>query len=47
MPSLIRFLFVCGLFVGVVYGGLYVLANFFEPQPKEISKTLRNVKLRQ
>lgn len=46
MPSLIRFLVVCGIFAGVVYGSLYVLSEFFEPEPKEISKTLRNVKLR-
>ncbi len=46
MPSLIRFLFVCAVFTGVVYGSLYVLSEFFEPEPKEISKTLRNVKLR-
>jgi len=47
MPSLIRFLFACALIVGVGYGSLYVLANFFEPEPKQITKTLRNVKLRQ
>lgn len=46
MPSLIRFLVVCALITGVVYGSLYVLAEFFEPEPKEISKPLRNLKLR-
>jgi hypothetical protein len=47
MPSLIRFLFVLGLIAGVVTGSLYVLAEFFQPEPKEISKALRNVKARE
>jgi hypothetical protein len=46
MPSLIRFLFVLGVIAGVVAGSLYVLAEFFQPEPKEISKALRNVKAR-
>jgi len=47
MPSLIRFLFVLGLIAGVVAGSLYVLAEYFQPEPKEISKALRNVKARE
>jgi hypothetical protein len=31
---------------GVIAGGLYVLAEYFQPEPKEISKGLRNVKAR-
>jgi hypothetical protein len=46
MPSLFRFLMVLGVIAGVVAGGLYVLAEYFQPEPKEISKVLRNVKLR-
>jgi hypothetical protein len=46
MPTLFRFLFVLGLVAGVVTGSLYVLAEYFQPVPKEISKTLRNVKVR-
>ncbi|MCG8559235.1 MAG: histidine kinase [Hyphomicrobiales bacterium] len=46
MPSLIRFVIFTGFIVGMGYGGLYVLATYFEPEPKEITKSLRNVKLR-
>jgi hypothetical protein len=35
---------VLGTIVGVVAGSLYVLAEYFQPVPKEISKALRNVK---
>ena len=44
MPTLFRFLMVLGTIVGVVAGSLYVLAEYFQPEPKEISKALRNVK---
>ena len=44
MPTLFRFLMVLGVIAGVVSGSLYVLAEYFQPQPKEISKSLRNVK---
>jgi hypothetical protein len=46
MPTLFRFLFVLATIVGVVAGSLYVLAEYFQPVPKEISKVLRNVKAR-
>jgi hypothetical protein len=46
MPTLFRFLMVLGTIVGVVAGSLYVLAEYFQPEPKEISKSLRNVKAR-
>ena len=44
MPTLFRFLMVLGVIAGVVAGSLYVLAEYFQPEPKEISKALRNVK---
>jgi len=44
MPTLFRFLMVLGTIVGVVAGSLYVLAEYFQPEPKEISKSLRNVR---
>ncbi|MGH6736787.1 MAG: hypothetical protein ACRECX_12040 [Methyloceanibacter sp.] len=44
MPTLFRFLVVLGTIAGVVAGSLYVLAEYFQPEPKEISKGLRNVK---
>ncbi len=46
MPSLIRFLTVIGVLVGLFYGGMFILANYFEPESREISKTLRNVKIK-
>ena len=46
MPSLIRFIFVLAVLGGLVYGSLYVLAEYFEPETKEISKPLRNLKLK-
>ena len=44
MPTLFRFLLILGVIAGVITGSLYVLAEYFQPEPKEISKALRNVK---
>lgn len=44
MPTLFRFLLVLGTIAGVVAGSLYALAEYFQPEPKEISKALRNIK---
>lgn len=46
MPSLIRFLVVCSILAGIVFGGLYVLAIYFEPEIKEISKPVRDIELK-
>ena len=46
MPTLIRFLVLCGVLAGIGYGSLFVLAIYFEPEPKEISNSLRGLKLR-
>jgi hypothetical protein len=46
MPTLFRFLMILGVIAGVVAGSLYVLAEYFQPEPKVISKALRNVKAR-
>jgi hypothetical protein len=46
MPSLVRFLVVVGTLIAIVSGGLYVLATQFEPEPREVTKTLPNVKIR-
>jgi hypothetical protein len=40
MPSLFRLLTVLGLLGGSGYAGLYALALFFEPEPREITKTV-------
>ena len=45
MPSLIRFIVVLGVLAGIAAGTLYTLAVYFEPEPKEISTPLRNLKL--
>ena len=44
MPTLFRLLMILGVIAGVVTGSLYVLAEYFQPEPKEITKALRNVK---
>lgn len=46
MPSLIRFVVVLAILGGIVGGSLYVLATYFEPETKEISKPVRNIKLK-
>ena len=46
MPTLFRFILVLGLIAGSVAGSLYVLAEYFQPEPQEISKSLRGVKAR-
>ncbi len=46
MPSLIRFLTICGVAVGTFYGSMYVLAEYFEPVPKATTKTVRNLQIR-
>jgi hypothetical protein len=46
MPSLFRFLFVVGLLSAVSAGGLYVLAEYFEPESKEVTQTVPGVKIR-
>jgi phage shock protein PspC (stress-responsive transcriptional regulator) len=46
MPTLFRLITVLTLIVGMVAGSLYVLAVYFQPVPKEITKPLRNVDVR-
>ena len=40
MPSLLRFLTVVALICALVYSGLYALAHFVQPKPREISVTI-------
>ena len=40
MPSLFRFLLVVGLLGGLVYGGMFALANFVDPKPREMTVTI-------
>lgn len=40
MPSLFRFLSVVAVIAAVVYGGVYALANFVNPKPREMTITV-------
>jgi hypothetical protein len=40
MPSLVRFLTVIAVAAAVIYAGLYSLAHFVHPKPREISVTI-------
>jgi hypothetical protein len=40
MPSLFRFLIAVAVIGGVVYGGIYALANYVNPKPREITVTI-------
>jgi hypothetical protein len=40
MPSLFRLIVALGLLGGLVYGAMFVLANFVEPKPREITVTV-------
>ena len=46
MPSLFRFLVAVGIAGAVVFGGLYVLAVYFEPEPRETATPVPGVKIR-
>ena len=37
MPSLFRFLVVVGLLGGIAYAGVFSLAKYVQPQPREIT----------
>jgi hypothetical protein len=40
MPSLFRFLIVLGVLGGLIYGGMFMLANWFNPKPREITVSI-------
>ncbi len=40
MPSLLRFLTVIAIICAIIYGGLYSLAHFVQPKPREISVSI-------
>jgi len=40
MPSLFRFLLVLGILGGLVYGGIFALATYVNPKPREITVTI-------
>ena len=45
MPNLIRFLIVLGVFAGVIYGGLFLVATYMEPQPRDMEDPIGRIKL--
>jgi hypothetical protein len=40
MPSLVRFLTVIAIAAAIIYAGLYSLAYFVHPKPREITVTI-------
>jgi hypothetical protein len=40
MPSLFRFLIAVAVIGGVIYGGIFALANLVTPKPREITVTI-------
>jgi hypothetical protein len=40
MPSLFRFVTVLAIICGVIYAGLFALANFVTPTPREMTATV-------
>ena len=45
MPSLIRFLVLCAVLAGCVYGAMFALATFVEPNPREMTVRIPSEKL--
>lgn len=45
MPTLFRFLIVVGVLAGMVYGGMWGLATFVEPQQREMTQAIPASKL--
>jgi hypothetical protein len=41
LPTLFRFLVVVAVLAGLVYAGLYALANFVQVRPREITQTIQ------
>jgi hypothetical protein len=40
MPSLSRFLIVIAVLAGVTYAGMFALAHFYDPAPREITVSI-------
>jgi hypothetical protein len=40
MPSLFRFLTFVAIVVGVIYGSMFLLAQLYDPPPREIIVTI-------
>jgi len=40
VPSLFRFLIIVGVLAGAVYGAMWAVVAYVEPQPREMTQTL-------
>lgn len=40
MPSLFRFLAMLCMMAALIYGGMFALANWFNPKPREITVSI-------
>lgn len=45
MPSLIRFVVICAVIAGCVYGAMFALATFVEPNQREMTVRIPPAKL--
>lgn len=45
MPSLFKFLTILAILAGLIYGGMFALATFVEPRPRDMSFTVPSDKL--
>jgi SNF family Na+-dependent transporter len=45
MPSLFRFLMILAILAGCVYGAMFALATFVEPNPREMTMRIPADKL--
>lgn len=45
MPSLIRLIVILGLLAGAIYGGMWALVTFVDPNPREMSVRIPNDRL--
>jgi hypothetical protein len=46
MPSLIRFLVICAIIAGGIYGGMVALATMVEPNQREMTVRIPPAKLK-
>lgn len=45
MPNSVRLLLQLGLIVGTIYGGLYAITTYLEPQPRLMSTSIGKIKI--
>lgn len=45
MPSLFRFLLLCGILGGLAYGGMFALVTYVKPTPREMTVRVEIPKL--